>query len=344
MFISSADEYDPDIEEAPAPPPADDDSDDEEEGSAWNEADPNLPSLPLPLLLRVIEPDELACDVELAPVPTAVQVWPWKIPSTKFESVQLPIRCKLRFSGCCSRHRINWFITPAAKITSLAETDLPPLPPPVSDDEAPLLPPAAPPERGSTRDAAAGPAFADVDDEVDDDDTPPPADEEAEDDDVEAPAGESPAAMLPRIHAACSYTSRRGLDRRPMRVGMASACLSSMCCDPGDSCWGKLGAVTGVGGGRKAFEGTGACAPPGGGARLVKLIPLAAVGGDVGNSGAEGIVHELRAVAAAAAAAGVVVPASADVAAASAASVLVDAPPAVAATPPVGRCPVSLGS
>jgi hypothetical protein len=34
---------------------------------------------------------------------------------------------------------------------------------------------------------------------------------------------ESPAAMLPRIHMACSWTSRLGLDNNEMSVGMASA-------------------------------------------------------------------------------------------------------------------------
>lgn len=118
--------------------------------------------------------------------------------------------------------------------------------------------------------------------------------------------GASPAAMLPRIHTACSYTSLRGLLSSEMRVGMASWCRSSMCCELADSCWGKLGAVTGVGGGKKALEGTEVCAPPGGGARLVKLMPPAAVGVDVGKSGAGGMDHELSAEAAAAAAAGVV--------------------------------------
>mmetsp|Transcript_5733 Transcript_5733/g.13762 ORF Transcript_5733/g.13762 Transcript_5733/m.13762 type:complete len:223 (+) Transcript_5733:1655-2323(+) len=42
-------------------------------------------------------------------------------------------------------------------------------------------------------------------------------------------AAESPAAMEPRIHNACSWTSRLGLDRRLMSVGMASAWRRRRC-------------------------------------------------------------------------------------------------------------------
>lgn len=81
-----------------------------------------------------------------------------------------------------------------------------------------------------------------------------------------------------------------------------------MCCDDADNCCGKFGAVTGVGGGKNAFDGTLACAPLGGGANDVKLIPPVVVGAVVGNRGAGGIVHVDKAVAAAAAAAGVTGP------------------------------------
>ena len=126
-------------------------------------------------------------------------------------------------------------MTPAAKMTSLAETDL-------SRSMAEL--------------------------EVE-----PPEDE----------PGESPTAILPKIHMDCSYTSLLGLESSEINVGMASACRKSKCWDDGDNCCGKevsdpaapMDPGTGVGGGRKELLGTAECAPPGGGARDVKLIPAA---------------------------------------------------------------------
>ena len=91
--------------------------------------------------------------------------------------------------------------------------------------------------------------------------------------------GESPTAMLPKIHIDCSYTSLLGLDKSEINVGMASVCRSSKCCEEGDSCCGKeeepppAAPGTGVGGGRNALLGTALCAPPGGGAKDVKFIP-----------------------------------------------------------------------
>mmetsp|Transcript_50506 Transcript_50506/g.76864 ORF Transcript_50506/g.76864 Transcript_50506/m.76864 type:complete len:135 (+) Transcript_50506:271-675(+) len=91
--------------------------------------------------------------------------------------------------------------------------------------------------------------------------------------------GESPTAMLPKIHIDCSYTSRLGLDRREIRVGIASACRNNKCWDEGESCCGNVAKAppmepgTGVGGGKKVLLGTALCAPPGGGASEVKLIP-----------------------------------------------------------------------
>jgi hypothetical protein len=91
--------------------------------------------------------------------------------------------------------------------------------------------------------------------------------------------GESPTAILPSIHIDCSYTSRFGLDKRDINVGMASAWRSNRCCEDGDNCWGKedkappVAPGTGVGGGRKELLGTALWAPPGGGASDVKFIP-----------------------------------------------------------------------
>jgi hypothetical protein len=81
----------------------------------------------------------------------------------------------------------------------------------------------------------------------------------------------------------CSYTSLLGLERSEINVGIASACLSNKCWDDGESCCGKevrdppppVDPGTGVGGGRKELFGTAECAPPGGGAKDVKLIPAA---------------------------------------------------------------------
>ena len=104
-------------------------------------------------------------------------------------------------------------------------------------------------------------------------------DDDPPDDDV---PGESPTAILPNIHMDCSYTSLLELDSKEINVGMASACLNSKCWDEGDSCCGKQFSEpvfeepgTGVGGGKKVLFGTAECAPPGGGAREVKLIPAA---------------------------------------------------------------------
>jgi hypothetical protein len=56
---------------------------------------------------------------------------------------------------------------------------------------------------------------------------------------------------------ACSYTSRFGLESREIRVGIASACLKSKCCEDADSFGRKVEPSpafepdTGVGGGKK---------------------------------------------------------------------------------------------
>ena len=82
-------------------------------------------------------------------------------------------------------------MTPAARMTSLADTDF--SRPPSNDEFDELLP-------------------------------------------LELVPGESPAAMLPRIHMACSYTSLLGLDSKEMSVGIASACLNKRCCEEAESC------------------------------------------------------------------------------------------------------------
>ena len=115
MSISSADEYEP----AAGPPDAGTSAE-----SAALVADPELFDLLLDPLLR--DEDDVDWDD-----PDGCC---WKIPSTRLLSVQLPIRCRLKFSGCCSRHQMSWLMTPAANMTSRADTDLP-LPPLPEDDD-----------------------------------------------------------------------------------------------------------------------------------------------------------------------------------------------------------------
>ena len=92
-----------------------------------------------------------------------------------------------------------------------------------------------------------------------------------------------------------------------MSVGIASAWRNNKCWEDADSCWGKEDRLlllpvpaTGVGGGKNALLGTAEWAPPGGGAKDVKLMPPVAptpatappTDGAEGKSGAGGIVQE----------------------------------------------------
>lgn len=89
--------------------------DDDGAAAADDDDDPDALDLLLPPLFR----DDEDCEEE-----DVVEVCCWKMPSNKLDSVQLPMRCRLKLSGCCSKQRSSWFMTPAARITSRAETDL----------------------------------------------------------------------------------------------------------------------------------------------------------------------------------------------------------------------------